>query len=135
MPKISVIMPVYNTKPKHLEQALVSVLSQTFIDFEFLILNDSPDNNILDNMVASFDDKRIKYLKPEHNLGIAEAHNALLREAKGQYIAVMDHDDISLPMRLQKQYDYMESHPEVGILGTAYQRFGKLLKRKNNIIL
>ena len=112
MPKISVIMPVYNTKPKHLEQAIVSVLSQTFIDFEFLILNDSPDNNVLDNMVASFDDKRIKYIKPEHNLGIAEAHNALLREAKGQYIAVMDHDDVSLPMRLHLLKRKTIYHPE-----------------------
>ena len=130
MPKISVIMPIYNTNPKHLKRAIQSILSQTFTDFEFLILNDSPKNLELDKIVASFRDDRIKYIKPEHNLGVAEAHNRLLKMATGKYIAIMDHDDISLSKRFEKQYIYMESHEEVGICGTAYRRFGKLLKIK-----
>lgn len=131
MPKISVIMPIYNTKPKHLHKAIESILKQTFTDFEFLILNDSPKNLELDKIIESFTDSRIKYVKSEYNLGVAEAHNRLLKMATGKYIAIMDHDDISLPKRLEKQYVYMESHPEVGICGTAYRRFGKLLKIKN----
>ena len=123
-------MPVYNTKPSYLRQAIRSVLKQTFTDFEFLILNDSPKNLEIDNIVKEFPDSRIKYMKSEHNLGIAEAHNRLLAMAQGKYIAIMDHDDISLPWRLERQYAYMECHEEVGICGTAYQRFGKLLKMK-----
>ena len=130
MPEISVIMPIYNTNPTHLKCAIESILSQTFSDFEFLILNDSPKNLELDRVLSEFKDKRIKYMKSEHNLGIAEAHNKLVKLAKGKYIAIMDHDDISLPTRLEKQYTFMENHPEVGICSTAYRRFGKLLKVK-----
>ncbi|MBP5344355.1 MAG: glycosyltransferase [Alphaproteobacteria bacterium] len=130
MPKISVIMPIYNTKPEYLRKAISSILNQTFTDFEFLILNDSPKNLQLDKEVENFHDERIKYTKSEQNLGIAEAHNRLLKMATGKYIAIMDHDDISLPTRLEKQYLYMESHEEVGICGTAYKRFGKPSKIK-----
>ncbi len=130
MPKISVIMPIYNTTPEHLHQAVSSILRQTFTDFEFLILNDSPKNLKLDEIVKSFGDKRIRYIKSEHSLGVADAHNKLLAMAKGKYIAVMDHDDISLADRLARQYAFMEAHKDVGICGTAYRRFGKLLKIK-----
>lgn len=130
MPKVSVLMPVFNTNPVYLRKAITSVLRQTFENFEFLILNDSPKNTQIDTIVNSYQDSRIKYIKSEKNLGIANAHNTLLKMAQGTYIAVMDHDDISLPDRFAKQYCYMESHPEVGICGTAYKRIGKLLKRK-----
>ena len=130
MPKISVIMSVYNTNPSYLRRAITSILNQSFSDFEFLILNDSPKNWDVDKVVESFHDPRIIYTKSEHNLGIAEAHNRLLKMAKGKYIAIMDHDDISLPKRLEKQYVYMESHEEVAICGTAYKRFGRMLKMK-----
>ncbi len=130
MPKISVIMPVYNTNPQYLRCAIKSILEQTFSDFEFLVLNDSPKNLEIDKIIKEFQDNRIKYIKPEYNLGIAEAHNKLLTMAKGKYIAIMDHDDISLPKRLEQQYTYMECHENVGICGTAYKRFGKLLKKR-----
>ena len=133
MPKISVLMPIYNTNPEHLRCAISSILNQTFSDFEFLILNDSPKNLELDKVVEGFHDKRITYVKSEHNLGVAEAHNKLLKMAKGKYIALMDHDDISLPKRLERQYFYMEAHPQVGICGTAYRRFGKWTKIKTII--
>ena len=130
MPKVSVIMPIYNTNPLYLKAAVSSILTQTFPDFEFLILNDSPKNVELDRIISEFDDDRIVYLKSEHNLGIAEAHNRLLKKAKGKYIAIMDHDDISLPNRLKEQYAFMEAHPEVGLCGSAYKRFGRLSKIK-----
>lgn len=130
MPEISVLMPIYNTNPKHLRQAIASILNQTWIDFEFLILNDTPKNIELDKIVRSFHDSRIRYVKSERNLGIAGAHNKLLDLATGRYIALMDHDDISLPERLERQYHYMEAHKDVGICGTAYKRFGKIFKIK-----
>lgn len=130
MSEISVLMSFYNTKPKYLRVAISSILSQTFRDFEFLILNDSPENTKLDKVISEFNDERIKYIKSERNLGIAEAHNVLLKSAKGKYIALMDHDDVSLPERLEKLYKYMEAHEDVGVCGTAYKRFGKLNKYK-----
>ena len=133
MPKISVIMPIYNTKTKHLQQAIESILNQSFTDFEFLILNDTPKNTELDDIVTAYSDNRIQYMKSECNLGVAEAHNRLLKMAKGKYIAIMDHDDISLPQRLEQQYAFMESHEDVGVCGTGYKRFGKISKVKTII--
>jgi len=130
MPQISVIMPIYNTNPDHLRQAVASILTQTFTDFEFIILNDSPKNLELDQVIETFHDDRIRYIKADKNLGIAESHNKLLALATGRYIAIMDHDDISLPDRLKKQYEYLETHPDVGICGTAYRRFGRISKIK-----
>ena len=88
VPKISVIMPIYNTNPKYLKKAVESILKQTFTDFEFLILNDSPKNTELDGIIKSFKDNRINYIKSDHNLGVAESHNKLLKLAKGKYIAI-----------------------------------------------
>ena len=97
MPKISVLMPVYNTNLTYLQEAINSVLQQSEPDFEFLILNDSPDNKELENFILSFDDQRIKYLKNEKNMGISVSRNKLIDLASGKYLATMDHDDISMP--------------------------------------
>ena len=85
MPKISVLMPIYNTPKEYLKEAIESILNQTFTDFEFLILNDSPDNTELDKIVASYKDKRIRYSKNEKNLGITPSRNKLIDIAKGDY--------------------------------------------------
>ena len=114
-PKVSVLLPVYNTHPQHLRECIASILSQTFSDFEFLILNDSPENTELDAIVTSFDDPRIIYKKNERNLGISASRNKLLDAARGEYLAVMDHDDISLPQRFEKEVAYMDEHPEIGV--------------------
>lgn len=117
-PKVSVLMPVYNTKEEFLREAVQSILSQTFKDFEFLILNDSPENTRLEMIIRSFKDKRIKYIQNEQNLGISKSRNKLIDLAKGEYLAVMDHDDISLPERFEKQVAYLDEHPDVGVVGT-----------------
>ena len=127
-PLLSVTMPIYNTNPFYLRQAIDSILNQTFTDFEFLILNDSPQNTELDKIVSDYTDPRIRYFKNDKSLGIADGHNFLLDQARGKYIALMDHDDISAQNRFQKQVDFMESHPQIGICGTACRRFGKIFK-------
>lgn len=114
-PKISVLMPIYNTNPEHLRESIASVLGQTYNDFEFLILNDSPDNTELEAVVATFHDPRIIYARNERNMGISDARNKLVEMARGEYLAVMDHDDISLPERFEKEVEYLDSHPEVGV--------------------
>lgn len=132
MPAISVIMPVYNTEENYLREAIESILNQTFEDFEFLILNDGSTNNVQE-VLESYDDKRIKIIQGEHK-GIGYARNCLVKMAQGKYIAKMDSDDISLPKRLEKQYNYLETHPEVSILGSFIKCFPqeKIIKSKTN---
>ncbi len=118
-PKISVLMPIYNTNEEHLRQAIESILSQTFTDFEFLILNDSPENKKLDDIVSSYHDSRIKYFKNEQNLGISQSRNKLINLSSGEYLAVFDHDDISLPDRFKKEVDFLSSHPDIGVVSAS----------------
>ena len=124
-PKVSVLTPIYNTNPKHLREAIESVLNQTFTDFELLLLNDSPENKELDKIVTSYKDKRIKYVKNEKNLGITPSRNKLMDLAQGKYLAVFDHDDVCNPTRLEKEVAYLESHPNVGVVSSWIHSFPK----------
>ena len=121
MPRISVLMPVYNTRPEQLREAMESILSQTFTDFEFLILNDASTDPRVEEVVKSFSDPRIVYAVNERNLGISGSRNRLLDMAQGEYLAVMDHDDISLPERLEKEAAFLDAHPDVGIVGSLVE--------------
>ncbi len=123
MPKVSVLTPIYNTNPAHLRECIDSILSQTFTDFEFVILNDSPDNTEIENIVKSYKDKRIKYHKNTKNIGITASRNKLLDLARGEYIAVFDHDDISMPTRLEKEVKYLDENPDVGAVSSNTQWF------------
>lgn len=103
MPKISVLMPVYKTPEPFLREAVESILNQTAENFEFLILDDCPEDRAAEAVIASYDDARIKYFRNERNLGIAGSRNRLMEMATGDYLAVADHDDVSLPQRLEKK--------------------------------
>jgi glycosyltransferase involved in cell wall biosynthesis len=127
MPKVSVLMPVYNTPEEYLRAAIESILKQTFQDFEFLILDDGSTENNVEAVVHSYTDSRIVFGSNGKNLGIASSRNKLIDLSVGEYLAVMDHDDISLPERLRVQADYLDSHPEVGVLGAWME---KLPRRK-----
>ena len=118
MPKISVLMPIYNTNSQHLREAISSILNQTYVDYEFIILNDSPDNLELDNLVQEFNDKRIKYIKNKQNIGITPSRNRLIELSKGEYLAVMDHDDVSLPERFARQVEFLDANLDYGVVGT-----------------
>ncbi len=132
MPKVSVLMPIYNTQEEHLREAIESILAQSYTDFEFLILNDSPDNTSLDAIVASYNDSRIHYSTNEKNLGITPSRNKLIDMAQGEYLAVMDHDDISMPERFAKQVAFLDEHADIGVVGTWKVRInGK--KDTNNV--
>ena len=117
-------MPLYKTNHKYLRIAIDSILAQTYRDFEFLILNDSPEDKSLDAIIAQYKDKRIKYFQSKNNRGIAAAYNDLIAKTTGEYIAIMNHDDIALPKRLEKQVDYLDAHPKVGLVGTGCKKFG-----------
>lgn len=111
-------MPVYNGE-KYLPAAVESILNQSFHDFEFLIVDDgSTDNtwNLLQGYAST--DSRIRLMQNPNNIGLVRTLNLGLQLACGKFVARMDADDISLPERFRTQVEYMESHPEVGVLGT-----------------
>ncbi len=118
MPKVSILMPAYNGE-RYLRKAVESILGQTFTDFEFIIVDDgSTDKTSL--ILASFADPRILLLRNRANEGIVASLNRGLAVARGEYLARQDADDISLPKRLEKQVEFLDSHRDVGLLGTAY---------------
>lgn len=129
MARVSVLTPIYNTNPTHLREMIESILNQTFTDFEFLILNDSPDNIEIEKIVKSYKDKRIKYFKNETNIGISASRNKLLDMSSGEYIAIFDHDDISVPTRLEQEVAYLDANPHVGVVSGWLEKFGDT---KNN---
>lgn len=116
--KVSVIMAVYNGE-RFLAEAIESILRQTFTDFEFLIMNDGSTDRtqeILEKYRKK--DNRIKVFVQE-NKGLAQSLNFLIKQTKGEYIARMDADDISLPKRLYLQVKYLDQHKEKGVVGTG----------------
>lgn len=115
MPRVSVLMPIYKTNETHLREAIESILTQTFRDYEFLILDDCPDDD-REEIVKSYKDERIKYSKNEKNLGITQSRNKLIDMAQCEYLAIFDHDDVSLPMRLQKEVEYLDENQDVGVV-------------------
>ena len=121
--KLSVIMPVYNTKEEYLTAAIESVLAQSFSDFELLIVDDGSDEECLE-CIKRYDDQRIKIIRNEKNLGVSAASNRALEVAQGEYIVRMDSDDIAYPERFRIQIDYMKAHPEVVVSGTACKKMG-----------
>ena len=115
-PKVSLVMKVYNGE-KYLREAMESILSQTFTDFEFLIIDDGSKDSSAE-IVRSYQDKRIRFLQNEKNMGLCATQNRVIEEARGEYIAVMDCDDISYPTRFEKQVKYLDEHPEVMMCGS-----------------
>lgn len=112
---VSVIMPVYNAE-KYVEEAVRSILNQSFADFELLIIDDKGQDSSMD-VVKSIKDPRIRIIANDMNRGISYATNVGMKNATGKYIALMDDDDIAMPDRLELEYDYLERHPEVDVVG------------------
>jgi|SRR3989344_3638968 len=130
-PKISVLMPVYNSA-RYLKVSVQSILNQTFKDFEFIIVDDmSFDKSwkIIKDLAKK--DKRIVTFKNAKHLRTTKSLNIGLAIAKGKYIARMDADDWSYPDRLEKQFKFMETHPEVGVSGGSIEVCDKKLKILN----
>ncbi len=121
-PRVSILMPVYKTAP-FLREAMDSMLSQTFSDFELIVLDDcSPDD--AEAILDTYTDPRIVRYRGEKNVGLSNVLNVGIGLARGKYIARMDSDDISLPERLQIQVDYLETHPEIDLVSVGMQLFG-----------
>lgn len=128
--KVSVLMPIYNTKEEYLRTAIESILNQTYKDYEFLIYDDA-SNIDLQSIVMSYNDERIIYKKFEKNQGISKIRNELVKDSRGEYLAIMDHDDISLPERFEKQVKLLDNNPNIGVVGCWHGFVGnnKIFKR------
>lgn len=121
-PKVSILFPVYKTAA-YLREALDSMLNQTFTDFELIVLDDcSPDNS--PEILDTYTDSRIVRYRGEKNQGLANVLNVGLSMARGEYIARMDSDDISLPDRLKVEVEYLDAHPDIDLVSVGMQMFG-----------
>lgn len=116
VPKISVIMPVYNCD-KFISQAVKSVLDQTFKDFELIIIDDGSTDKTL-SIIGKIQDKRIKVFRNEKNLGIAKSLNEGLKLSRGKYIARADADDINMVDRFKIQINFLEKNIEFVLVGS-----------------
>jgi glycosyltransferase involved in cell wall biosynthesis len=115
-PAVSVIMAAYNGE-RFLRPAIDSILSQSFRDFELIVIDDCSTDST-SRIMSEVKDERIRVLRNERNLGIAGTLNRGLAVARGEYIALQDHDDVSLPTRFEKQVQHLHAHPEVGLVGS-----------------
>lgn len=108
-------MSVYN-ESRHLSQAIESILTQDFRDFEFLIFNDGSTDDS-GKVIKQYADKdqRIRYSE-QGNIGLTKTLNRALAQAEGEYIARMDADDVSLPGRLSREVEYLDKHPETAVV-------------------
>lgn len=120
-------MPVFNGAP-FLGEAIESILSQSYSDFELLIINDgSTDDSV--EIIQSYSDPRIRLIDNEYNMKLIDAVNKGLSLARGVYIARMDCDDISTSQRLKKQVDFMEHNTVVGVCGSWLVQFSDTTER------
>ncbi len=120
MPLISVIIPNYNNE-NYIGEAIESILNQTHKNLELVVVDDcSSDNSI--NVIKGYKDNRIIFLQNDSNSGSSFSRNRGIKTAKGKYIACMDSDDIALPKRLEKQIDFMEKNPDIGVCGTNFYK-------------
>ncbi len=121
-PAISVLMSVYNGET-YLPEAIDSILTQTFSDFEFIVIDDGSTDTSA-SIITLHTDPRIVYIRNEKNIGLAMSLNKGIELARGKYIARMDADDVSLPHRLQTQFAFMEQNQDIMISGTWAQTIG-----------
>ena len=124
MPKISVIMGIYNCD-ELLPEAIDSIVNQTYTNWELILCDDASTDDtykIAEKYYQNYPEKII-LLKNEHNLGLPKTLNKCLSVVNGEYIARMDGDDISLPDRFEKQINFLESNPYVDCVGTGMTRF------------
>jgi len=115
-----VILPVFDSE-EFLQQALDSMVNQTFSDFEVLVISEYDTNERSLSIINKQTDERLRHIHNSKRLGLVRSLNLGLKLARGEYVARMDADDISLPERLEKQVNFLDQHEEIGFLGTAFE--------------
>lgn len=130
MTKLTVLMTVYNSE-SYLREAVRSILNQTYRDFKFLII-DNASTDISRELIRSFNDPRIELVALSENIGQVAALNKGLDMIDTPLVARMDADDISMPRRFERQVEFMDSHPTVGVCGTFVITFDGGKKNRYN---
>ncbi|QIK54208.1 glycosyltransferase [Dysgonomonas sp. HDW5B] len=126
MPKLSIIMPVFNTE-KYLREAIDSIIQQSFTDWELLIINDGSTDSS-ENIIQSYTDKRIQYHRNDQNIGLISTLNKGIDICTGDYIARMDADDISEKDRFKIQLAFLAENKEYAMCGS----YAKVIDENNN---
>jgi len=122
-PEISIVMPVFNAE-RFLEETIKSLLSQTFKDFELIIVNDGSTDSSLE-IAKSFDDNRIRILVNDQNRGIVYSRNRGCRIMRGRYYAPFDADDIAHPEKFAKQHAFLEQNPQIALTGCRVKKINE----------
>ena len=119
MNDVTVLMPVYNGAP-FIRQAIDSILGQTFREFKFVIIDDGSTDDSA-RIAESYLDPRIRLIRNDQNLGLSRSLNRGLALARGGLVARQDADDISSPNRLARQAEFLAAHPDITLVGSAYE--------------
>lgn len=115
-PQVTVLIPVYNQE-RYVAEAIDSVLAQTFADFELLVIDDGSTDRSLE-IISTYTDPRIRVARNPGNRGVPWTRNRGLDLARGEYIAMLDSDDIAAPERLARQVAFLDAHPDVALVGS-----------------
>jgi len=126
-PRVNVVMSTFNGE-HYIEQAVESILHQTFADFELIIVDDGSTDRTAE-ILSSYDDPRLRVIR-QANAGLTASLNHGIASAQGEYIARMDDDDIATPERLSKQVAFLDAHPSIGVIGTAYRIIDEISGRE-----
>lgn len=133
-PLVSIVMAVYNTD-KYLKESIESILSQTYSNFEFIIINDASSDkseSIIRNYAKK--DVRIIYLENKVNSKQSKTRNIAINKANGKYIAIVDSDDVCLHDRIEKQVYFLNKNPDVDVLGSSYCLFYNNINESNGVV-
>lgn len=122
MPKVSVVIPCYN-QGEYLDEAVASVLAQTFRDFEIIVVNDGSTDEFTNRLLAGYDRPKTSVLRTP-NRGLAAARNSGIAAARGEYILPLDADDMIAPTYLEKGVAVLDKRGEVGIVYCLAEKFG-----------
>lgn len=126
MPKVSVIMGVYNTPKNYIDIAIESILNQTYTDFEFILCNDGCSDDTFKYVYEKYkNNKKIVWLENEGNRGLTYTLNHCLSVAKGEYIARMDSDDFSHLDRFEKQVNILDNNEDIGLVNCNINVFNE----------
>ncbi|KAB1438244.1 glycosyltransferase [Candidatus Galacturonibacter soehngenii] len=125
---VSVIMPAFNANKKYIKEAVLSILNQTYADFELIIIDDG-SNIPVSELISDINDSRIKIITNEKNMGLPFSLNRGIKVAVGEYVFRMDADDICVNTRLEKQVSFLNSNLDIDIVASYALTFGAIKKR------
>lgn len=122
MPKVSIVLSVFNCE-KYIKDSIDSVLLQTFDDIELIVVNDGSTDNTR-SIISSISDKRLILIDNEYNEGIFVSRNRAILRSKGEYIAILDGDDVCMPDRIAMQCQVLDENKDIGFLGSHALKIG-----------